>query len=161
MDKRPTAIDVAEHLMEIHGELRSMTLHKATFYCQAYSLAWVEQPLFDDEIIASVTGPHIPALATELRRVRELRRSPESQREDLYTEGELDADTSRLNGLQRALIESISTQLNMDWGYSLGLRSMRPGEVWERFFIDTDVVHDRVITHQAMRRVYAEPHRSR
>ena len=31
MDKRPTAIDVAEHLMEIHGKLRSMTLHKATF----------------------------------------------------------------------------------------------------------------------------------
>lgn len=52
-----TIIDVANYILDKMGELTTMKLQKLTYYCQAWSLAWDEKPLFDDDFEAWANGP--------------------------------------------------------------------------------------------------------
>lgn len=50
--------DVAEYVLsEVENPLTTMKLQKLVYYCQAWSLAWDEQPLFDEEFEAWANGP--------------------------------------------------------------------------------------------------------
>jgi uncharacterized phage-associated protein len=42
--------------------MTAMKLQKLVYYCQAWSLVWDEEPLFEEEIQAWVNGPVVPAL---------------------------------------------------------------------------------------------------
>lgn len=42
-------------------------MHKLLYYCQAWSLVWVEEPLFNEKIIAWETGPIIKELYEKYR----------------------------------------------------------------------------------------------
>lgn len=55
-------IDIAQYVCDNLGEITSMKLQKLIYYCQAWSLVWDEQPLFENEIKAWVYGPVIPDL---------------------------------------------------------------------------------------------------
>lgn len=63
-----TAIDVAKYILEkkIPG-MTTMKLQKLTFYSQAYSLAWTEEALFEDDIFAWKNGPVIYNLFNQHR----------------------------------------------------------------------------------------------
>ena len=52
-----TIIDVANYILDKMGELTTMKLQKLTYYCQAWSLAWDEKPLFEDDFEAWANGP--------------------------------------------------------------------------------------------------------
>lgn len=53
---------VARYIIEQCGNISAMKLEKLTFYSQAWSLAWDNVPLFDDEFEAWANGPVSPNL---------------------------------------------------------------------------------------------------
>lgn len=54
--------DVADCILKKRGPMTTMKLQKLVYYCQAWSLVWDEQPLFDNRIEAWANGPVVPAL---------------------------------------------------------------------------------------------------
>lgn len=57
-----TVFDVAKYVLKKHGTMTAMKLEKLVYYCQAWSLAWDEKPLFDEDFEAWANGPVCPAL---------------------------------------------------------------------------------------------------
>lgn len=55
-------IDVADYILDRVGEMTAMKLQKLVYYCQAWHLAWTENPLFKEKIEAWRNGPVIPVL---------------------------------------------------------------------------------------------------
>ena len=55
-------VDVAEYILELHGPMATMKLHKLLYYCQAYCLVTQDRPMFDLDFQAWVNGPVIPEL---------------------------------------------------------------------------------------------------
>jgi len=54
--------DVAKFILSKQGPMPAMKLHKLIYYCQAWSLVWNEEPLFEEPIKAWVSGPVVEAL---------------------------------------------------------------------------------------------------
>ncbi|MCY3957967.1 MAG: DUF4065 domain-containing protein [Chloroflexi bacterium] len=52
--------DVAAYLLERHGPMSTMKLHKLLYYCQAWHLVWTGKPLFEATIEAWRDGPVVP-----------------------------------------------------------------------------------------------------
>ena len=63
----PSVHDVAAYILQKQGQMTAMKLEKLVYYCQAWSLAWDEAPLFDEPIEAWANGPVVPALFSEHR----------------------------------------------------------------------------------------------
>lgn len=57
-----SVFDVAEYILEHYGTMSAMKLQKLCYYCQAWSLVWDDNPIFDEKIEAWINGPVIPAL---------------------------------------------------------------------------------------------------
>lgn len=60
--RSPTALDVAQAVLERTGPLDTFKLQKLVYYCQAWHLAWFGTPLFPNRIEAWANGPVIPDL---------------------------------------------------------------------------------------------------
>ena len=58
----PKVEDVAQYILERHGEMSAIKLQKLVYYAQAWSLVWRELPLFPEKIEAWANGPVAPAL---------------------------------------------------------------------------------------------------
>lgn len=52
-----TIFDVAKYVLEKQGRLSTMKLQKLCYYCQAWSLVWDDEPLFNEEFRAWANGP--------------------------------------------------------------------------------------------------------
>ncbi|MBQ3693133.1 MAG: DUF4065 domain-containing protein [Clostridia bacterium] len=61
-ERKVSVLNVAEYILEKMGEMTTMKLQKLVYYCQAWSLAWEEKPLFDEEFEAWANGPVCPEL---------------------------------------------------------------------------------------------------
>lgn len=57
-----SVFDVAKYILEKSGEMTTIKLQKLVYYCQAWTLVWDEQPLFEEEIQAWANGPVVPEL---------------------------------------------------------------------------------------------------
>lgn len=57
-----SVFDVAQYILQRLGPMTTMKLQKLVYYAQAWSLAWDNQPLFDQPIEAWDYGPVVPAL---------------------------------------------------------------------------------------------------
>ena len=57
-----TVFDVAQYILEKHGEMTAMKLQKLVYYAQAWHIAWTDGPLFDNRIEAWADGPVCPDL---------------------------------------------------------------------------------------------------
>ena len=62
MPEQPNVYDVADYILHRQGSMSAMKLQKLVYYCQAWCLAWTDQPLFDEDIQAWAKGPVVPAL---------------------------------------------------------------------------------------------------
>lgn len=51
-----TVFDVAAFILNNTGAMPAMKLHKLLYYCQAWSLVWDEEPLFNEPIEAWASG---------------------------------------------------------------------------------------------------------
>ena len=58
----PTVLDVAAYIVKKCGPITTMKLEKLVYYCQAWSLAWDDKPLFDEDFEAWANGPVCPEL---------------------------------------------------------------------------------------------------
>lgn len=54
--------DIARYILEKRQDMTAMKLQKLMFYCQAWSLVWNEEPLFQDDFQAWENGPVLPLL---------------------------------------------------------------------------------------------------
>ena len=54
--------DVAHYILDQKGQITTVKLQKLVYYCQAWSLVWDEEPLFNDLIQAWANGPVVPVL---------------------------------------------------------------------------------------------------
>ena len=52
-----TVFDVGKYIVDKLGIIDTWKLQKLVYYCQAWSLVWDEQPLFDAKIEAWANGP--------------------------------------------------------------------------------------------------------
>ncbi len=57
-----SVIDVAKYILHNKGPMTTMKLQKLAYYCQSWSLAWDDEPLFDEEFQAWANGPVCPEL---------------------------------------------------------------------------------------------------
>ncbi|HSX38922.1 MAG TPA: type II toxin-antitoxin system antitoxin SocA domain-containing protein [Chlamydiales bacterium] len=57
-----TVCDVAEYILSKTGPTTAMKLQKLVYYSQAWHLAWLEKPLFNEKIEAWRGGPVVPVL---------------------------------------------------------------------------------------------------
>lgn len=57
-----TVHDIAALIIAEQGELSAMKLQKLVYYSQAWSLAKLDRPLFDEDIEAWANGPVVPEL---------------------------------------------------------------------------------------------------
>ena len=60
-----SALDVAAYILEKRGRMSAWKLQKLVYYCQAWSLVWDGQRLFQERIKAWDNGPVIPQLYQE------------------------------------------------------------------------------------------------
>ena len=54
--------NVVQYILKKAGPMSAMKLQKLVYYCQAWSLVWDEEQLFNDEIQAWANGPVAPYL---------------------------------------------------------------------------------------------------
>ena len=59
---------VAAYILKKLGPMSAMKLHKLVYYAQAWSLVWIERPLFKHRIEAWANGPVVPYLYQKHRR---------------------------------------------------------------------------------------------
>lgn len=74
------ARDVAAYILQKQGEMTAMKLQKLLYYCQAWSLVWDEQPMFDEQIEAWANGPVVRTVFLEHRnqfKVKRIEGNPE------------------------------------------------------------------------------------
>lgn len=57
-----TVHDVAAYILQKQGGMSAMKLQKLVYYAQAWTLAWLDRPLFAERIEAWANGPVVPAL---------------------------------------------------------------------------------------------------
>lgn len=58
----PSVFDVAKYILEKKGEMTAWKLQKLIYYCQAWSVVWDEEPIFDEPIEAWANGPVVREL---------------------------------------------------------------------------------------------------
>lgn len=62
INRLASVLNVAAYVLKKTGDITAMKLEKLVYYCQAWSLAWDEQPLFSENIEAWANGPVCPEL---------------------------------------------------------------------------------------------------
>lgn len=62
---RTNVFDVASYILQKQGRMTTWKLQKLVYYCQAWSLVWIEEPLFPERIEAWADGPVCPDLYQE------------------------------------------------------------------------------------------------
>jgi uncharacterized phage-associated protein len=60
--KMANVFDVAEYILQKQGTMTTMKLQKLVYYCQAWSVVWDSQPIFNEKIEAWASGPVVPEL---------------------------------------------------------------------------------------------------
>lgn len=58
----PSALDVAQYILEQHGPVTTMKLQKLVYYSQAWSVVWDDDRLFPEPIEAWKNGPVVREL---------------------------------------------------------------------------------------------------
>lgn len=57
-----TIFEVSKYILQKKHSMTTMKLQKLAYYCQAWSLAWDDKPLFEEDFQAWANGPVCPAL---------------------------------------------------------------------------------------------------
>ncbi len=91
--KTVSARDVGAYILDKLGEMTTMKLQKLLYYCQAWSLVWDEQPLFEEQIEAWANGPVVREIYDEHRLKFKI--------------NHIKGDTSKLSNTQRETIDSV------------------------------------------------------
>ena len=58
----PSALDVAQHILDVQGPMTTMKLQKLVYYSQVWAVVWNDDVLFDEPIQAWKNGPVVRPL---------------------------------------------------------------------------------------------------
>lgn len=136
------AIDVARYILDNFGEMTTMKLQKLVYYCQAYSLAWYDLPMFDEEVRAWTHGPVVYDLFNKHR--------------GQYTVSAADFGEGDINSLKERdtdVIDSVCEAFEGLTGWELRNRTHEETP-WKNNFHEGDVRHNREIPHDDMKEFY-------
>lgn len=137
-------LDVAAYILERHGPMTAMKLHKLLYYSQAWHLVWDEEPLFGARIEAWRQGPVIPDVYRCHRGAFNLSKAPLAG-----------GNSEHLAQNEAETIEAILRDYG-DWtAYELSRRSHNePPWKEARGDLPRDASSDTEITHDAMYEYY-------
>lgn len=90
-----SVFDVAKYILEKQGEMSTMKLQKLCYYCQAWSLVWDDEQLFEEEFHAWANGPVCKELFQQTKEQFSVEPSDEP------------GDSSKLSQKQRETIDSV------------------------------------------------------
>ena len=62
MIKMVSVFDVAKYILEKQGPVSTWKLQKLCYYAQAWSIAWTDNPIFQEDFEAWANGPVCPVL---------------------------------------------------------------------------------------------------
>ncbi len=66
-----SALDVAQHILDIRGPMTTMKLQKLVYYSQVWSIVWDDDVVFNEEIQAWKNGPVVRELWDATRVISE------------------------------------------------------------------------------------------
>lgn len=92
--------DVARYILNKCGTMSTMKLQKLVYYCQAWSLAWDDAPLFDEAIQAWANGPVVPVLF-------DTHKGRYNVNEKYFSVGNRKGDLDNLTPIQKDTIDSV------------------------------------------------------
>ena len=137
-----SANDVAAYILEKMGAMTTMKLQKLLYYCQAWSLVWDEEPLFQEQIEAWANGPVVREVFKEHR--------------NMFTIDRTSGSSSKLSPVQKETINSVlsyygdkpsqwlSDLTHMEDPWKNSRKGLAPGER-----------SDRIISHANMMEYYS------
>ena len=116
-------------------------LHKLTYFCQAYHLAWTGEPLFAEEVLAAASGPVIAEFF-------------EHHKDMVMVESWPTGDSAVMSADQRNVIASLAESYSFSTGMNMG-EEARDHLPWKRAWqARTEETPRPVISHEDMRRYY-------
>jgi uncharacterized phage-associated protein len=136
--------DVAAAILSAYAPADPLKLQKLLYYVQAWSLAWRDEPMFEDNIEAWVYGPVIDGIYQRYKRYGydQIEHAEAGNRQNLSAE---EFATLRL-GLRRVL--------EVCWNYNVRSTHSEPPWVEARAGLPDDSRSRRVISQEAIKRHY-------
>lgn len=150
-DSPVSAHDVAAYLAQLQraqtsrqrglAGMATSKLHKLTYFCQAYHLAWVGVPLFTEDVLAAASGPVIAEFFDHHEGMWSVESWPVG-------------NAAALSDAQRNVIASLAESYSYSTGMNMG-EEAREHLPWQRAWgTRTDETPRPVISHEDMRRYY-------
>lgn len=134
------AHDLAAYILAKQGSMTAMKLQKLCYYSQAYSLAWFDEPIFDEPIKAWTNGPVIPALW-------------QSHRGQFMVDDIPTGNAFQLTDRDRAVVDAVLDAMGGLSGMQLSDRT-HSEKPWIDRYDGDDNFPDGVITHDDLRSFY-------
>lgn len=82
----PSALDVAQYILDKQGPMTTMKIQKLVYYSQAWSLVWDGKPIFGEVIQAWASGPVVRELYQAHKGAFLIDRLPGGNVENLLTD---------------------------------------------------------------------------
>lgn len=124
-----TVYDVAKYILNKMESTTTMKLEKLVYYCQAWSLAWDERPLFEEDFQAWANGPVCPALFAAHRGQFVVSKSLFSERKDYeFSEDELETMNAVLDYYGDKEPQWLSELIHKERPWKEARNGIAPGE---------------------------------
>ncbi len=118
--------DVVAAILEITGRVDTFKLQKLVYYCQAWHLVWVGEPLFPEPIQAWAGGPVVPALYERHRGRYSISEWPEGNASELV-ESERGTVSSVVNAYQKLSGRQLSQLTHSEEPWLVARGTLGPG----------------------------------
>lgn len=137
-----TAHDVAAYILAGNGPMTAMKLQKLCYYSQAFSLAWFNEPVFNNRIEAWTNGPV----------VRDLWLSHKGQ----FNVSEIsEGNPEALSNRERGIIDAVLEAMGGLTGKQLSDRTHSEGP-WAKNYDGDDAFPNGEITHEELAHYYRQ-----
>lgn len=134
---------IARYIVNRVGLLTAMKLEKLTYYCQAWSLAWDNEPLFDEDFQAWANGPVCYELYKEHRGQFRIDKDFLEEYEGFdFTESQKETMDIVISdyGRKKAWELSEMTHNEMPWKKAREISGVEPGEATNEIIQKEDML---------------------
>lgn len=152
MSGSPVSVhDVAAYLAQLQraqtsrrdglAGMATSKLHKLTYFCQSYHLAWIGEPLFAEDVLAAASGPVIAEFF-------------DHHKDMVMVESWPVGNAAAMSAEQRIVIAELAESYSFSTGRNMG-EEARGQLPWKRAWeTRTEKVPRPAISHEDMRRYY-------
>lgn len=133
--------DVAKFLLEQAGSMSTMKLQKLVYYCQAYKVAWEDEPMFPESVRAWTHGPVVYELYKE------------HKGQFSVTADDICGDTAKLTVTDMDVAAAVLEAFGGLTGWELRNQTHQE-RPWLNAYDEHDVRHNQVISLESMGTYY-------